>query len=170
MGCNYYSSTLRSYSADGRIWQGIAGLDPAARELLPLRLLWDSIPWQELADYRSDPSRDSFGVWYDKFWLNVGLRQKGAFGEYNMKLTLDLLICSKRVQEHHVSRWPTNCPGHHASMTALFPGMPKRQWYSAMLWLHRQVSPHHNLTFPNTFMHLCWEKRRQAGALNDHAS
>ena len=166
----YYPSTLRSYSVDGINWSGVAGLDSAAREFLTLRILWDSIPRQELADYVSDPSRETFAAWYDKFMGNIGMRQKGAFGEYNMKLILDLLLCSKRMRDEHISRWPIHCPGYQAPMRTLFPGMPKKHWYTAMLWLHREVAPRHNLLFAETLMHLCWDKRRQAGALKDSAA
>jgi hypothetical protein len=54
--------------------------------------------------------------------------------------------------------------GHDESF---FPQLPRQDWLRAIHWLYREIGPQHSLNMAEVTMHLCWDKRRADGTLDD---
>lgn len=162
----FYPATLRAFMRAGR-WVSIGNMSQANRETLTLQLMWNAIPQDAVNQYANTPGPGTFAVLYDTFMANMAATTRGIFSEYSMKLVLDLLVCSGRVADWHLVRWPTGCPGYAPTMRRLFPQLPKQEWLRGLHWLFREIGPLHSLSMPEVMMHLCWDKRRADGALDD---
>ena len=117
--------------------------------------------------YSSHPCPATYEHLYDTIESQVGRRTKGIFGDYGLKLALDILICSGKVESAHITKWPMSCPGYEDTMKLVFPGLPKDKWFAAFLFLYREIGGIRKLKFPEVIMHLCWYKRRASGSLKD---
>jgi hypothetical protein len=167
----YYPATLRKYWADS-CWKVVGPMPPAARELLTLQLLWGCLigaAAPAIAQYEARPSGQTFKHLCVSLMEATRSTTGGCFGEYHLKLLLGLLVCSGRVPSHHMTYWPTQCPGYTAALQRLFPGLPPTSWNAAVQYLYRYMGQHHggHLNIAEVAMHLCWDKRRRSGALAD---
>ena len=117
--------------------------------------------------YIAEPGLDTYAFLYDAIDSEVAARTKGIFGDYGLKLTLDILICSGRVDSAHISKWPMKCDGYPETMKRVFPNLPRGEWFNALLFIYRELAGSRSLMFPSVIMHLCWSKRRESGMLDD---
>lgn len=167
----YYPATLRSYRLFN-VWNKVDQTPAAERELLTLQLLWACLVsiGPSMAEYEASPSGQSFKQMCMSLMDAVKRYTKGCFGDYHLKLLLDLLVCSKRVPSHHMLYWPTSCPGYAATLKRLFPGLHPTSWLNAVHYLFRYMGQHNggHLNIAEVAMHLCWDKRRKSGVLGDH--
>jgi hypothetical protein len=120
--------------------------------------------------YTEEPSQDAYAHLYDLIDTEVSARTDGIFGDYALKLVLDILICADCISSTHVSKWPTNCDGYPDAMKEVFPGLHKRHWLAGFHYLYREVGGSCHLKFPEVIMHLCWKKRRESGVLREVTS
>ena len=162
----FYPATLRAYMRAGR-WVSVGNMSQAVRETLTLQLMWSAIPQDAMRQYANAPGPGTFTVWFETFMANMAATTRGCFSEYSMKVVLDLLVCSGRIQDWHLVRWPTGCPGYVATMNRLFPQLPRHDWLRAIHWLYREIGPQHSLNMAEVTMHLCWDKQRADGTLDD---
>ena len=159
--------TLRSYYSEGGIQRSAEGMTRQAREVQTLKLLWSALPRREIAAFTVAACPHTFGAMYDK--LREGLDEVGGvFGDYGVKLMLDLLVLLGGVPPGAISRWPVaGCPGYRITLAALFPELPQEEHLRALYWVHRQLGRARRFQFPESAAQLCWDHRRLSGHLDD---
>lgn len=143
--------------------------DRVERDVISMACLYEAAMHTSLAcaAYERNPSKEAYTVLYDSIERETTTRTKGIFGEYGLKLTLDILICSGRVDSAHVTKWPMNCDGYPETMKAVFPGLHKKHWMAAMLYVYREIGGKYGYSFPEVAMHWCWHKRRKSNMMDD---
>ena len=160
-------TTLKSYRPRlGGPEKSTTGMKPEVREMWTLRMLYASLPEREIEEFTRAACPSTFAAMYDKMKTYLGLRVKGVFGDYGIKITLDVLVL-QGVPERVLSRWPVDCPGYRSSLATLFPGLPPAEHLTALHWVHMQMNKKWRLIFPESCAHLCWDMRRQSGCLDD---
>jgi hypothetical protein len=170
----YDSPVMTAYSEDnGQTWKDVLQMPSAKRDVLAAKLIWESRPGAALRNYRAEPSREAFRKVYDTFRKNASKRLKGAMGPYQIKCTLDPLVIGGWVQQGHLCCWPVNCPGYESGYPVYFPGMRKSpaNKLKALYFFHKEMKKFvPKLCFAETVSHLCWDKRRKTGKLQDSLS
>ena len=162
----YRPTTLRGYFDRRHEWQCAQQLEHHVREELTLKLLYRALPRREIHDFVSAACPRTFGAMYDKLREDLG-HISGVFGDYGIKLMLDMLVFLGAVPPAAISRWPVACPGYQTTLAAIFPGLPETLHLQALYWVHRQFGRTWRLQFPESCAQLCWDHRRQAGSLDD---
>ena len=165
---NFRPTTLHHYrdQEDGKK-KDVIGMPRQAREVLTLQLLYKALPRNEIENYAAAASPCTFAAMYDKLQENVNLRMQGVFGDYGIKLMLDMLVLTGGAPQETLSRWPTDCPGYQIALATLFPGLPPSEHLQALYWVHRELGKTWRFQFPESCAQLCWDHRRQTGALDD---
>lgn len=170
-GGAFFPPTLKQYRFEpaGK-WCSCARLSVGDREVVSLKLIEKAIPREMMDAFERTPSRLAFSVWYDAFLAFFATRTRGLFSDYSFKCALDCLTLSGAVQDEHISRWPTKCPGYKAPLERLFgKDLPQSQYWDALVWLYREVTIEHGgkLRLPEVLMHLCWSLKRSSDVLRD---
>ena len=163
---NFRATTLREYLQNGKS-KSVAGMSREAREVKTLQLLYKALPRQEIKAYAAAACPRTFAAMYDKMKENLNLMLQGVFGDYGLKLMLDLLVLTGAAPQETLSRWPVACPGYRAALATLFPGLPESEHLRALYWVHRELRQTWPLEFPESCAQLCWDHRRLRGALDD---
>ena len=164
---NYRPTILRAWR-NARFVQLKTKSVPYLREEQTIRLLYTALPREELALYSQRPCPLTFGVMYDRLLSELSFLS-GAFGEYGIKLMLDMLVLLGAVPPQAISRWPTACPGYAEKLAVLFPELPAALHLKALYWIHRQFSATFAFSFAESCAQLCWDHRRLSGSLDDQA-
>ena len=162
-------TTLRGYRDEAGVLKSITGITMAreAREVLTLKLLYRALPRDEILDFVAAAGPCTFGALYDKMKENLNHVLLGVFGDYGIKLMLDMLVLTGGVPQAALSRWPTDCPGYRGALATLFPGLPQGLHLRALYWVHKELGKTWRFQFPESCAQLCWDHRRQKGALDD---
>ena len=161
-------TTLRSFRPlDEGPERSTTGMKREERELWTLKLLYQSMPEREIERFTRAACPSTFAAMYDKLKENLRPKVSGVFGDYGIKLMLDMLVVQGSVPDRVLSRWPTDCPGYRSALATLFPGLPSADHLTALYWVHRQLSEKGTFLFPESCAQLCWDQRRQAGILVD---
>ena len=136
-----------------------------------MRLLCSALPLAVCAAYGCAPGRAAFAEWYDQYSRRVRSLMRGTCSEYYLKCVLDILTLSGHVPDHHLSRWPCECPAYTPALTELFGKSPPNA-YNALCYICYEFAEQHGgkLRFAEVLMHLCWNKRRASGMLQDRQS
>ncbi len=139
--------------------------------MLTCKLLWSCIPDASLDSYEARPSGERFAAFYDAMVARFRAHTSGMMGDHCVKCFLDLMVCSQVVPDHHLTRWPTSCPGYLAGLGKIFPTLPTERRLQALQFLHRELRVPEvggaRFRFPESCMQLCWDHRREAGSLED---
>ena len=79
------------------------------RELITLQLLWGclSVLKPTIKVYTENPCGQTFKTVCVALLDAVKGCMRSCFGECNLKLALDMLVCSNRVPSYHMLFWPT---------------------------------------------------------------
>ena len=166
---NFRPTTLRGYHDSAGQWCGTENLQKHEREQVTLKALWEALPRREIELFALEACPRSFADMVDKMRANfVNLR--GVFGEYNVKLMLDLLVLLGCVPQEAISRWPVACPGYQLTLARIFPGLTggEGSQLKALYWIHRQLTNGRwRFLFPESCAQLCWDHRRRNGSLDD---
>jgi hypothetical protein len=164
----FRSKTLRQYSLDsGTTWRK-APRNRSQRDSIALRLVWESTDVDALGLYVKSPGRTAFATMCDALQAQWSQSVKGISGPYFLKQVLDLMVGCKLVAEEHISTWPIRgCPGYEYGLKKLAPRLPASQYLKALYYVHQRLSPKHRLSFPESCMQLCFQKKRKAGTLRD---
>ena len=89
-------------------------------------------------------------------------------GPYQLKCTLDPLVLSRIIPQGHLCLWPHEAPGYRIGYDKYYPGLPSSLRLQALWHFHAQMKKEiPSLCFAETVSHMCWEKRRGGGALDD---
>ena len=137
------------------------------REIWTLKMLYVSLPEREIEEFTTAACPSTFAAMYDKLKANLGQCMSGVFGDYGIKAMLDMLVMQGSVPQWVLSRWPTDCPGYRIALATLFPGLPPADHLTALYWVHRELGKTWRFLFPESCAQLCWDHRRQTGALDD---
>ena len=137
------------------------------REVLTLQLLYQALPAREIKAFASAACPCSFGAMYDKLKERLSSSASGVFGDYGIKLALDMVVMLGGVPPEALSRWPTDCPGYTEKLKSFFPGLPAADHLRALYWIHRELGKSWRFAFPESCAQLCWDHRRETGALDD---
>ena len=169
-----FPPTLKQYRFEpaGK-WSSCARLSLGDREVVSLKLLEKAIPREMMDAFERAPSRLAYAIWYDAFLAFFGTHTRGLFSDYSFKCALDCTTLSGAVQDEHVCRWPTKCPGYKAPLERLLgKDLPPSQYWQALLWVYREVTVVHGgkLRLPEVLMHLRWSLKRDANVLTDSYS
>ena len=156
-------TTLTGYRNEAGALKKTRGLSRQARETLTLQLLYRALPRREIQNFAACPDPGTFAVMYDTMKVNLDLTLQGVFGDYGIKLMLDMLVMTGGVPCAALSRWPTNCPGYHTALATLFPRLPPAERLKALYWVHRELSTTWRFEFPESCAQLCWWHRRRTG-------
>ena len=154
---NYRPCTLRGHARSKQKHE---------REEHTLRLLYRALPTREIQDFASTACPRTFGVMYDKLHAELA-SLPGVFGDYGIKLMLDMLVLLGAVPPAAISRWPVACPGYTETLAVVFPGLPAALHLQALYWVHRDFGKTWRFQFPESCAQLCWDHRRGAGILPD---
>ena len=159
---------LRSYrnGVDGER-RTVMGPTRARTEVVTLEALYKALPRSEIESSAAAACPRTFGVMYDKLSENLQRCLCGVFGDYGIKIMLDMLVMLGGVPGGAISRWPVDCPGYQASLATLFPELPPSEHLMALYWVHRSLGQRWRFEFPESCAQLCWDRRRVAGSLDD---
>ena len=160
-------TTLRSYRDEGGQLHHCGTMARGAREVLTLQLLYRALPAGEIQHFAAAACPRSFGDMYDKLKLNLDYFVQGVYGDYGIKLMLDLLVLMSGVPPAAISRWPTDCPGYRRELAIIFPGLHPAEHLQALYWVHRELGKTWRFQFPESCAQLCWHHRRESGVLDD---
>ena len=160
-------TTLRGYRDEAGVLKSVTRMTHEAREVLTLKLLYRALPRHEILDFVAAACPCTLGALYDKMKENLSLTLQGVFGDYGIKLMLDMLVLSGGVPPEALSRWPTDCPGYRNALATLFPRLPSAEHLRALHWVHRELGKTWRLQFPESCAQLCWDHRRQSGVFDD---
>ena len=163
---NFRPGTMRGYVAPGGRFHGTYGLTRDEREVLTLQLLYGALPRGAIQDFAAEACPRTFADMIDKMRVNFA-PIRGVFGDYSIKVMLDMLVMLGSVPRDSISRWPTACPGYRRSLASLFPGLPEELHLLALYWVHRQLGRTWRFEFPESCAQLCWDHRRVTGSLSD---
>lgn len=170
-GGAFFPPTLKQYRfVPAGKWSSCARLSLGDREVVSFKLMEKAIPREMMDAFERAPSRLAFAMWYDAFLAFFGNCTRGLFSDYSFKCALDCMTLSGAVQDEHISRWPTKCPGYKAPLERLFgKDLPQSQYWQALLWVYREVTVGHGgkLRLPEVLMHLCWSLKRDSQVLRD---
>ena len=108
----------------------------------------------------------TFGIMYDKLHAELA-PLPGVFGEYGIKLMLDMAVLLGAVPPAAISRWPVACPGYAETLAVVFPGLPAALHLQALYWVHRSFARTWRFQFPESCAQLCWDHRRQSWIVDD---
>ena len=87
-----------------------------------------------------EAGRVAFAQWYDSFYGYMSNHTKGWFGDYAMKLILDV-GCQCRIYSSNgstvfpdalLSRWPVNCPAYKGALVKMLKPKFRKQAFSKM--------------------------------------
>ena len=161
-------TTLHHYrdTVDGKLKE-VVWMTREAREVKTLQLSYQALPRREIENYATAACPCGFAAIYDKLRQNCEVLMQGVFGDYGMKLMLDLLVLTGAAPQETLSRWPVDCPGYRAPLATLFPGLPAKEHLRALYWVHRALRQTWPFEFPESCAQLCWDHRRMTGALDD---
>ena len=162
----FRATTLREYLQNGKK-KSVAGMSREAREVKTLQLLYQALPRKEIEQYAATACPCTFAAMYDKLKENLNLVVQGVFGDYGLKLMLDLLVLTGAAPQETLSRWPVDCPGYRAALATMFPGLPPAEHLRALYWVHRELRQTWPFEFPESCAQLCWDHRRITGVLDD---
>jgi hypothetical protein len=169
-GGTCYPTVLRAYRTGGSgPWIRVKkGADMVEREVKTLQLLCASIPHKACAAYDERAGRETFREFYSQCDLQFRATTSGVWGDYAFKCVLDGLTLGGKVPDHHLCVWPEGCPAYKTAIAQLFVRKPART-YEALCFLYYESATRHGgrLRFAEVLMHLCWNKRRAAGVLDD---
>ena len=163
---NFRPTTLHGHCDEAGQWHCARQLEKHKREELTLRLLYQALPRQEIQNYAAEACPRTFAAMIDKMEADLG-RLRGVFGNYGIKIMLDMLVMTGSVPREAISRWPVDCPGYQATLAALFPGLDKSLHLKALYWVHRQLCGRWRFEFPESCAQLYWDHRRVNGTLKD---
>ena len=163
----FRATTLRKFlNQDGKK-KRVAGMSREAREVKTLQLLYHALPRKEIGQYAATACPRTFAAMYDQLKENLNLVAQGVFGDYGLKLMLDLLVLTGAAPQETLSRWPVDCPGYRIALATMFPGLPSAEHLRALYWVHRELRQTWPFEFPESCAQLCWDHRRLTGALDD---
>ena len=145
----------------------VVGMPREEREVKTLQLLYQALPRHEIDQYAAAACPCTFAAMYDRLRENLNLLMQGVFGDYGVKLMLDMLVLTGAAPQETLSRWPVECPGYQAALATLFPGLPPAEHLRALYWVHRELRKTWPFEFPESCAQLCWDHRRTTGALDD---
>ena len=92
-----------------------ARMSREARELKTLQLVYKALPRKEIKKYAAAACPCTFATMYDKMKENLNLLMQGVFGDYGLKLMLDMLVLTGG-----------GCSGAPISMAHRLPGVSQR--------------------------------------------
>ena len=162
---NFRPVTLRGFYDARRVWQS-APRAKHLREEMTLRLLYEALPLRAIQSFAAAACPLTFGELFDQLRSNLE-QLSGVFGDYGIKLMLDMLVLLGGVPATAISRWPVACPGYAETLAVLFPGLPPALHLQALYWVHREFGKTWFFQFPESCAQLCWNHRRRAGRLDD---
>jgi hypothetical protein len=128
-----------------------------------------------------EAGRLAFAQWYDNFYDYMSKHTKGWFGDYAMKLILDV-GCQCRIYSSNgstvfpdvlLSRWPVNCPAYRGAVVKMLkPKFKKKKFSKNVKWkslmyvhavLSKELGGPGTQCVPTTLAQLCWQKRAVRG-------
>ena len=178
----FYTPKLKAYRSDfdermKKVPKAKTPRAKAERDMVALQSVWKSIPVTAGKDFeeafRKDEqtlARKHFSIFFDSFNANMHILTEGFCGDYEMKITLDVVCGIGWLPDPLISRWPAQCPAYAGALAALYPGvkMSKDDKYYALMYMHACLSKQlgaATATVPITLAQTCWFKR--AGGTHD---
>ena len=168
----YYPATLRKYRRMGDLrWTSLPAastpLAKAERDRLTMELMWECVPRKAIAAFQKSPSRCTFQAAYRAWRAAVASCTAGVCGDYMCKCQLDCLQAIGMVGDRFLSEWPTACPGYLDAMSDMFPAPSSSDTFACLCWWHAEITKHCPLRFFESTAQLCWNHRRDTGALRE---